>query len=45
MNSAKTLLVLVGLVLVPRSHAQDWPQFRGPTGQGISTDKGVQLNW
>jgi outer membrane protein assembly factor BamB len=45
MNSAKTLLVLVGLVLVPRSHAQDWPQFRGPTGQGISTDKGVPLNW
>jgi outer membrane protein assembly factor BamB len=30
-------------------HAQeklsDWPQFRGPGGQGISTDKNVPLTW
>lgn len=25
--------------------ASDWPQFRGPTGQGISSDKGVPLTW
>jgi outer membrane protein assembly factor BamB len=25
--------------------AQDWPEFRGPTGQGISTDRGVPLEW
>jgi outer membrane protein assembly factor BamB len=27
------------------AHASDWPQFRGPTGQGISVDKGVPLTW
>jgi outer membrane protein assembly factor BamB len=25
--------------------AQDWPEFRGPTGQGISTAKNVPIHW
>lgn len=25
--------------------AQDWPQFRGPAGQGVSVEKGLPLNW
>jgi outer membrane protein assembly factor BamB len=25
--------------------AQDWPEFRGPTGQGISTERGLPLTW
>ncbi len=25
--------------------AEDWPQFRGPTGQGISTSKNVPIDW
>jgi outer membrane protein assembly factor BamB len=25
--------------------AQDWPEFRGPTGQGISTERGLPLEW
>jgi len=25
--------------------AEDWPQFRGPTGQGLSTERGVPLEW
>ena len=25
--------------------AQDWPEFRGPGGQGHSTDRGVPLEW
>lgn len=25
--------------------AEDWPQFRGPTGQGISTAVGLPLTW
>src|SRR5262245_33130694 len=25
--------------------AQDWPQFRGPTGQGMSTATGLPLEW
>src|SRR4030095_13461245 len=23
----------------------DWPQFRGPTGQGTSDERGLPLNW
>ncbi len=26
-------------------HAEKWPQFRGPTAQGISTDKNPPLTW
>jgi len=25
--------------------AEDWPQFRGPTGQGISAETGLALTW
>src|SRR6476660_1651491 len=25
--------------------APDWPQFRGPTGQGVSDEKGLPLTW
>src|ERR1041385_1140717 len=39
-------LVLVLLTLATFSvHAEDWPQFRGPTGQGISSERGVPLEW
>src|SRR5687768_18614876 len=27
------------------SLGQDWPQFRGPTGQGISEERGLPLTW
>ena len=37
----KTLLLLFFLILP----ASDWPQFRGPTGQGISDEHGLPLNW
>ena len=26
-------------------HAEDWPQFRGPTGQGHSSERGLPLEW
>jgi outer membrane protein assembly factor BamB len=35
----------VCLLLTVAAHAQDWPQFRGPTGQGISTVRSVPLRW
>jgi outer membrane protein assembly factor BamB len=41
MRIAVLLLVAVSL----RVQAQDWPQFRGPTGQGHSTEAGVPLEW
>jgi outer membrane protein assembly factor BamB len=35
------LLLLPGLI----SFVQDWPQFRGPTGQGHSDERGLPLTW
>ncbi len=29
----------------PAAHAQDWPAFRGPTGQGHSAELGLPLEW
>ena len=34
---------LLGLTAV--ASAADWPQFRGPTGQGTSPDKGLPVAW
>src|SRR5262245_6778888 len=36
----KTLLFLSLLFLF-----QDWPEFRGPTGQGHSDERGLPLTW
>jgi hypothetical protein len=33
------------LLLAGSLHAADWPQFRGPDGQGISADRGVPVTW
>ena len=38
------LFALVGLA-VHAAHAEDWPQFRGPGGQGHSAERGVPLEW
>ena len=27
------------------AHAENWPQFRGPTGQGISQERGLPTHW
>jgi outer membrane protein assembly factor BamB len=35
------LLVLVSAGV----RAEDWPQFRGPTGQGHSSERGLPLDW
>ena len=35
------VVVLSGLAL----HAEDWPEFRGPTGQGHSSERGLPLEW
>jgi hypothetical protein len=35
------LFALTGLA----AHAEDWPQFRGPTGQGHSTERDLPLEW
>ena len=33
------------LLLIPLLNISDWPQFRGPTGQGHSDEQGLPLNW
>src|SRR6185295_12818020 len=40
---ALTLLLIVLTSLAVG--AEDWPEFRGPTGQGHSTERSVPLNW
>lgn len=36
-----SISLLTGVAL----HAENWPQFRGPTGQGHSTETGLPLHW
>ena len=41
-------LALIGLLLalaVSAAAAEDWPQFRGPSGQGHSTERGLPVEW
>src|SRR5687767_11181082 len=37
--------VLAALVCCVIAKAEDWPQFRGPGGQGHSTEMGLPLEW
>jgi outer membrane protein assembly factor BamB len=39
------LILLVALAWCAGLAAEDWPEFRGPTGQGHSTEKGLPLTW
>ncbi|MGH9801279.1 MAG: PQQ-binding-like beta-propeller repeat protein, partial [Blastocatellia bacterium] len=38
------ILLFLFLLAVP-TLAQDWPEFRGPSGQGHSDQRGLPLNW
>ena len=38
----KILFLLLLTVSIP---AEDWPEFRGPTGQGYSDERGLPLTW
>lgn len=40
----KSTLFLTPMLLLS-AHASDWPQFRGPTGQGISDERGLPVSW
>jgi outer membrane protein assembly factor BamB len=40
------LRLLLGVLALPAAlAAQDWPEFRGPGGQGHSAERGVPLEW
>lgn len=37
--------LLLSLILVITLTSSDWPEFRGPTGQGLSDEKGLPVSW
>lgn len=45
MNTKLLITLLLGLVARSPIHAENWPQFRGPTHQGRSSETGVPLTW
>jgi outer membrane protein assembly factor BamB len=45
LQSRFSWLLLAALALVPPAAAQDWPQFRGPTGEGLSSETALPLTW
>ena len=44
-NAAPTLLVALSTLIGATARASDWPQFRGPTGQGHAPDAAAPLAW
>ena len=43
---ARTVLPGLAVCLIAAAaRADDWPQFRGPTGEGHSTERGLPLEW
>ncbi|MCA9084948.1 MAG: PQQ-binding-like beta-propeller repeat protein [Planctomycetaceae bacterium] len=47
MNPSKILLIfgLISSLQLPGQAADEWPQFRGPNGQGITDATGLPLTW
>lgn len=45
MRRLPALLSCLTLLISSAVRAEDWPRFRGPTGQGISAEKSVPLEW
>ena len=41
----RTIPVVTLLLVTAALQAENWPQFRGPTGQGTSTETGLPLRW
>src|SRR6476619_3227935 len=37
--------VVAGICNISNSSAADWPCFRGPDGLGVSSEKGLPLEW
>jgi hypothetical protein len=44
MTSLKNTLLMLGLAAWV-AHAENWPQFRGPDGQGHSKESSVPTTW
>src|SRR5262245_12527600 len=44
-SSALPFVSVFLFAFVSASQADNWPRFRGPTGQGSSTEKNIPLHW
>jgi outer membrane protein assembly factor BamB len=44
-KSSFVACMFTGLVAACAASADDWPQFRGPTGQGTSAERGIATRW
>ncbi len=42
---AATLIASLFVVRSSTSHAENWPQWRGPTGNGLSNESGIATEW
>jgi outer membrane protein assembly factor BamB len=40
-----SLVAAIAFAFIASSQAENWPGFRGPTGQGHSKEKGLPLHW
>jgi outer membrane protein assembly factor BamB len=45
MKSRLPLLLALAFALPLSARAEDWPDFRGPTGQGLYAGKGLPIEW
>ena len=41
----RLFVVLSFMLTVSTVEAQEWPQFRGPDGEGHSSERGLPLDW
>jgi outer membrane protein assembly factor BamB len=45
-HTSRRIALLLPIALIPlTAGAEDWPQFRGPTGQGLSAERGLAVEW
>jgi outer membrane protein assembly factor BamB len=45
-HTSRRIALLLPIALIPlTAGAEDWPQFRGPTGQGHSAERGLAVEW
>src|SRR5690348_16637724 len=45
MSHMRTPTLLLTLLFSICTRAENWPQFRGPTGQGLSTETNLPTEW
>ena len=45
MRRLSILIAFWFLLVANRTQAEDWPEFRGPTGQGLYAGKNLPIEW